>query len=211
MKLSMTIDEIKRSYKQAGDKKKQIGILADLNAVPRSFIMTVLRENGITDLPRIRSTHAELAVMAENPKPVIETQKDKTDMTKQGVRQYEKEQKDAGNDVKQEAQKNEAETVKTVTIHSLTKPPRTIPAQDFMKHLNGEQIVENLLKKKDDAREKQGTKIDIPHAVAFAIIEQMKVCDNTIRLMQKRKAELQVFCENNGIDYSEVAEWKPNS
>lgn len=45
--MTMTENEILRSYQQAKNKKQQIEILADLNQVPKDTIKAILRENGI--------------------------------------------------------------------------------------------------------------------------------------------------------------------
>ena len=48
--MQMTDNEIVKSYKEAKEKKKQIGILADLNGCNRQEITAILRNNGV-DLP----------------------------------------------------------------------------------------------------------------------------------------------------------------
>lgn len=45
--LQMTLSEIEMRYAEAKDKKTQIGILADLNAVEPAFMTMLLREMGL--------------------------------------------------------------------------------------------------------------------------------------------------------------------
>ena len=45
--LAMTEGEILREYSSALNKKRQIGILADLNAVPRKEIIKLLQRQGV--------------------------------------------------------------------------------------------------------------------------------------------------------------------
>ncbi len=47
----MTEKEIIRSYKQALNKRKQIGVLADLNACPREDIVNILSAAGVYNKP----------------------------------------------------------------------------------------------------------------------------------------------------------------
>lgn len=48
--MQMTVEEIIRSYTQAKDKSKQIGILADLNGCDKEKIRSILRTRGV-ELP----------------------------------------------------------------------------------------------------------------------------------------------------------------
>lgn len=45
--MTMTHEEIIRDYKQASNKQKQVRILADLNCVSPSEILTISAENGV--------------------------------------------------------------------------------------------------------------------------------------------------------------------
>lgn len=65
--MQMTEKEIIRSYKQALNKRKQIGVLADLNACPREDIVNILSAAGVynkpgkkpakkEDIPRVKKT-----------------------------------------------------------------------------------------------------------------------------------------------------------
>lgn len=47
----MSIQEIVKSYTDALDKGKQIGVLADLNVCSKQQIITVLQGQGITSIP----------------------------------------------------------------------------------------------------------------------------------------------------------------
>lgn len=49
--MQMTEKEIIRSYKQALNKRKQIGVLADLNACPREDIVNILSAAGVYNKP----------------------------------------------------------------------------------------------------------------------------------------------------------------
>lgn len=49
--MQMTEKEIIRSYKQALNKRKQIGVLADLNACPREYIVNILSAAGVYNKP----------------------------------------------------------------------------------------------------------------------------------------------------------------
>lgn len=45
--MQMTPGEIVKSYREAKEKKKQIQILAELNACSTEFIKQIMRENGV--------------------------------------------------------------------------------------------------------------------------------------------------------------------
>lgn len=59
--MEMTKQEICRNYAAALNKKKQIGILADLNGVPRSTVVKILTERGYYEGQKDETT--------EKPKP----------------------------------------------------------------------------------------------------------------------------------------------
>ena len=48
----MTVQEIAKSYNEAADKGRQVGVLADLNGCDRHQIIVVLKGQGITDIPQ---------------------------------------------------------------------------------------------------------------------------------------------------------------
>lgn len=56
--MEMTANEIVRSYKEAKDKKKQVGILAQLNLCTPEDIKKILIEGGVDwrELPRGKRT-----------------------------------------------------------------------------------------------------------------------------------------------------------
>lgn len=58
--MEMTAHEIVRSYKEAKDKKKQVGILAQLNLCTPEDIKKILVEGGISwrELPRGKRTQS---------------------------------------------------------------------------------------------------------------------------------------------------------
>ena len=60
--MQMTEGEIRASYRQAKDKKKQIGILADLNSCPKEEIKRIL-EGGTMENPK----------RGRKPKSLVET------------------------------------------------------------------------------------------------------------------------------------------
>ena len=49
--MQMSDKDIIRAYKEAKDRRKQIGILADLNACPREYIVNILSEAGVYNKP----------------------------------------------------------------------------------------------------------------------------------------------------------------
>lgn len=57
--MEMSKERILAEYRQAKDKKKQIGILADLNACDQNKIMEILKEMGVPhrELPRNRGAN----------------------------------------------------------------------------------------------------------------------------------------------------------
>lgn len=59
--MEMTKQEICRNYTAALNKKKQIGILADMNEVPRSVVIKILTERGYYEGQQDETT--------EKPKP----------------------------------------------------------------------------------------------------------------------------------------------
>lgn len=59
--MELSKQEICRSYTDALNKKKQIGILADLNGVPRSTVIKILTERGYYEGQKDETT--------EKPKP----------------------------------------------------------------------------------------------------------------------------------------------
>lgn len=59
--MEMTKQEICRNYSVSLNKKKQIGILADLNGVPRSVVIKILTERGYYEGQKDET--------AEKPKP----------------------------------------------------------------------------------------------------------------------------------------------
>lgn len=63
--MQMTENEIVKSYKEAKEKGKQIGILADLNGCQRQEITAILRNNGV-DLPGPKPKKVE---EPKEPKP----------------------------------------------------------------------------------------------------------------------------------------------
>lgn len=50
-KYPMTVDEIVTSYRQAGNRQTQIGVLADLNVCTRKEIKDLLAEAGVLEAP----------------------------------------------------------------------------------------------------------------------------------------------------------------
>lgn len=86
----MTHDEIVRNYREAKDKKKQIGILADLNECNEEKIISILKENGVNhrELPRTKkgedktSEKNEMNALEEAMSEVITEQKGEIDNLK---------------------------------------------------------------------------------------------------------------------------------
>jgi len=79
--MEMTREEIVSSYRQAKDKKNQLGVLADLNCATREQIKKELMAGGgmHQELPRApRRTQAEIDtdLIAKTKQPVIEQLKD---------------------------------------------------------------------------------------------------------------------------------------
>lgn len=62
--MQMTKGEISRSYKEARQKAKQIGVLAELNACPKEDIIEILKEAGV-----YKTSKKTPAKKEEIPKP----------------------------------------------------------------------------------------------------------------------------------------------
>lgn len=74
--MQMSDSEIVRSYKEAKDKRSQVGVLADLNACSKDYIREILQRNGINAPKPGRKTTTE-------PEPVKAVL---TEMAKKAVR-----------------------------------------------------------------------------------------------------------------------------
>jgi len=48
-RLYMTTDEIVSNFRRSNNPERQIGVLAQLNAVPRSVIISLLHDNGLAE------------------------------------------------------------------------------------------------------------------------------------------------------------------
>lgn len=68
--MTMTPEEIAREYRTAGDKKKQIGILADLNCCTKREIAQILVEQGEEVDGRMLNKPQPKQQKPEEPKPV---------------------------------------------------------------------------------------------------------------------------------------------
>ena len=71
--MEMTAHEIVRSYKEAKDKKKQVGILAQLNLCTPEDIKKILVEGGINwrELPRGKRTQSPPPNPRTKPKSLL--------------------------------------------------------------------------------------------------------------------------------------------
>ena len=169
MSLQMTPEEIKRSYKQAADKRKQISILADLNLCDTGFIITILKENGIPadELPR-RRTKAEIE--ADNAR---RRKKRENKMTTQDNRQHEKEQA-------------ERQEEKAVTAYMSGTEGMCISPKDI-RSINP--TIRRPFKQETDDK--------IPEVVFEAVEREIGVCVETIKALTKRADELKRFLEDH--------------
>lgn len=73
--MQMTEQEIVKSYKNAKDKRSQVGVLAELNACSNDYIRQILHQNGIEAPKPGRKTEQkepEKVETLEVPKEVIE-------------------------------------------------------------------------------------------------------------------------------------------
>jgi hypothetical protein len=80
--MEMTNEEILRNYRQAKDRRMQIGILADLNQCGTVRIVEILTEGGIPaeELPKIKKHKAPLQEEPK-PRPVGRPRKERQDDT----------------------------------------------------------------------------------------------------------------------------------
>lgn len=65
--MAMSNEEICREYRQAKDQRKQIGILADQNEMPKSAIVEILRASGEKVTGNYKPKRVETAVPATKP------------------------------------------------------------------------------------------------------------------------------------------------
>ena len=73
--MQMSDSEIVRSYKEAKDKRSQVGVLAELNACSKDYIREILQRNGINaPKPGRKSTTEPEPVKAEEPKKAVLTE-----------------------------------------------------------------------------------------------------------------------------------------
>ena len=70
--MQMDKGEILRSFNNANSKKKQVGILAELNAVPKDTIIDILIEQGVSEkeLPKRRKPKVDKPVAVSEPKGI---------------------------------------------------------------------------------------------------------------------------------------------
>lgn len=85
--MTMTEQEIVKDYREAKDKKTQIGILADLNTCSKQQIVEILKVGGVDhrELPRIRKRKEESA--SEEKKPFSLEEKEESEALDPLVRQ----------------------------------------------------------------------------------------------------------------------------
>lgn len=70
--MQMSDSEIVRSYKEAKDKRSQVGVLAELNACSKDYIREILQRNGINaPKPGRKSTTEPEPIKAEEPKKAV--------------------------------------------------------------------------------------------------------------------------------------------
>lgn len=87
--MQMSDKDIIRAYKEAKDGRKQIGILADLNACPRDHIVEILSEAGVYKKPGKKPAKKEdipkvsKAIFKEKPMPEKGTKKMRSKIIKQ--------------------------------------------------------------------------------------------------------------------------------
>jgi len=73
--MQMSDSEIVRSYKEAKDKRSQVGVLAELNACSKDCIRKILQRNGINaPKPGRKSTTESEPVKDEEPKKAYLTE-----------------------------------------------------------------------------------------------------------------------------------------
>ena len=73
--MQMSDSEIVRSYKEAKDKRSQVGVLAELNACSKDYIREILQRNGINaPKPGRKSATEPEPVKAEEPKKAVLTE-----------------------------------------------------------------------------------------------------------------------------------------
>ena len=73
--MQLSDSEIVRSYKEAKDKRSQVGVLAELNACSKDYIREILQRNGINaPKPGRKSTTEPEPVKAEEPKKAVLTE-----------------------------------------------------------------------------------------------------------------------------------------
>ena len=73
--MQMSDSEIVRSYKEAKDKRSQVGVLAELNACSKDYIREILQRNGINaPKPGRKSATEPEPVKAEEPKRAVLTE-----------------------------------------------------------------------------------------------------------------------------------------
>ncbi|MBQ4556540.1 MAG: hypothetical protein IJA60_02705 [Clostridia bacterium] len=70
--MQMDKGEILRSFNNAESKKKQVSILAELNAVPKDTIIDILIEQGVDEkeLPKRRKPKVDKPVTVSEPKGI---------------------------------------------------------------------------------------------------------------------------------------------
>lgn len=118
--MQMTADEICRSYKNAVDPKKQIGILAELNATDKASIKAILIDAGLMEPekksgPKAPQTKAEMdAVISEGIRKGMTVQKIAEDAgcTEQTVKNHKRALKKAEPQTAEELERAIAEGLK---------------------------------------------------------------------------------------------------
>ena len=140
--MQMTNEEIVRRFKEAKDKKKQVGILAELNMCEKYQIIEILKASGIDhrNLPRTRKNPNPEAI--QEPLPVEEVTPPANRDEELHVRPKQK----AKEFQRQQWQQQELETVtprkdyEAARIRELTRGISTFVSQ--MKPINPEWVVE---------------------------------------------------------------------
>lgn len=111
--MQMSDSEIVRSYKEAKDKRSQVGVLAELNACSKDYIREILQRNGINAPKPGRKSTTE-------PEPVKAAL---TEMAKKAVRK------------EPEIVKENPEIVKEKSTEDDTPDELLLLAKERLKHL----------------------------------------------------------------------------
>lgn len=181
--MQMTVEEIIRSYTQAKDKSKQIGILADLNGCDKEKIRSILRTKGVP--------------LPTKGRPKKETSTRKTSTRKTSTVEkvtWSKEDPKIEDLVQQDGFGSPMRPIKATIEDGVVKKVT------FLNKDTGEKITQVLDETKPTEEKPIEAKLFIPEVVKGLVIERISQIEFEITKLKLDKEELEDFLEQFADD-----------